>query len=57
MCVIVYKEEKVQLTLDEKTLAYLKGLVETNECASLSHAVRRIVTKHMRERKTGEEHL
>jgi hypothetical protein len=29
---------RVQLTLDEKTLAYLRRLVESGECASLSHA-------------------
>ena len=46
-------KKRVQLTLDEKTLAYLRGLVETNECASLSHAVRRIIARHMREEESG----
>jgi len=45
MCVIVYEE--VQLTLDEETITYLQSLVESGECASLSHAVRKIVAKHM----------
>jgi len=40
---------RVQLTLDEKTIAYLRRLVESGECASLSHAVRKIVGRHMRE--------
>ena len=41
--------KRVQLTLDEKTIAYLRGLVESGECASLSHAVRKIVGHYMRE--------
>jgi len=40
---------RVQLTLNEKTIAYLRRLVESGECASLSHAVRKIVGRHMRE--------
>jgi Arc/MetJ-type ribon-helix-helix transcriptional regulator len=35
--------KRVQLTLDERTLAYLRRLVNCGECASLSHAVRKIV--------------
>ena len=41
--------KRVQLTLDEKSLAYLKSMVESGECASLSHAIRKIVAKYMRE--------
>lgn len=37
------------MTLDEETLTYLKGLVESGDCASLSHAVRRIIKRQMRE--------
>ncbi|MDI6904028.1 MAG: hypothetical protein QMD13_00830 [Candidatus Bathyarchaeia archaeon] len=43
--------KRVQLTLDEKSLAYLKSLVESGDAASLSHAVRKIIAKHMREEK------
>ena len=43
--------KRVQITLDEKTLTYLKSIVESGECASLSHAVRKIVAEHMREDK------
>ena len=39
--------KRVQLTLDEKSLAYLKSVVESGECASLSHAVRKIVARHI----------
>lgn len=41
--------KRVQLTLDEKSLAYLKRLVESGEAASLSHAARKIIAKAMRE--------
>lgn len=41
--------KRVQLTLDEKGLAYLKSLVESGDAASLSHAVRRIIARHMQE--------
>lgn len=47
--------KRVQLTLDEKTLKHLRGLVESGECASLSHAVRRIVKRQMREGKERQE--
>lgn len=40
---------RVQLTLDERTLAYLRRMVQSGECASLSHAVRKIVGHYMRE--------
>ena len=46
--------KRVQLTLDKETLAYLRDLVESGECASLSHAVRKIVRHHMREE---EKHI
>jgi Arc/MetJ-type ribon-helix-helix transcriptional regulator len=46
--------KRVQLTLDERSLAYLRSLVETGECASLSHAVRKIIAKHIREKETAE---
>jgi Arc/MetJ-type ribon-helix-helix transcriptional regulator len=42
--------KRVQITLDEKTLAYLKSLVDSGECASLSHAVRKIVGRYMEEK-------
>jgi len=43
--------KRVQLTLDEKSLAYLKSVVESGECASLSHAVRRIIARYIEEKK------
>jgi Arc/MetJ-type ribon-helix-helix transcriptional regulator len=43
--------KRVQLTLDEKSLAYLKSMVDSGECASLSHAVRKIIARHMQEEK------
>jgi len=46
---------RVQLTLDEKDLAYLKRLVESGECASLSHAVRRIIREYRRLLKARRE--
>jgi len=39
---------RVQLTLDEKGLRYLRRLVSTGECASLSHAIRRIIREYQR---------
>ncbi len=47
---------RVQLTLDEKTIAYLRRLVESRECASLSHAVRKIVGRHMQEEEERIDH-
>jgi Arc/MetJ-type ribon-helix-helix transcriptional regulator len=47
--------KRVQLTLDEKSLAYLKSLVESGECANLSHAVRRIIAKCMEKEKELHE--
>lgn len=47
---------RVQLTLDERSLTYLKSLVESGECASLSHAVRKIIAKAMKEEKKGASH-
>jgi len=41
--------KRVQITLDEKTLAYLRSLVESGECANLSHAIRKIVARYMKE--------
>lgn len=41
--------KRVQITLNEASLAFLRGLVESGECASLSHAVRMIVGHYMRE--------
>ena len=38
------------MTLDEKNLAYLRSLVESGECASLSHATRKIITKYREDR-------
>jgi Arc/MetJ-type ribon-helix-helix transcriptional regulator len=39
---------RVQLTLQEKDLRYLRRLVSTGECASLSHAVRKIIREYQR---------
>jgi Arc/MetJ-type ribon-helix-helix transcriptional regulator len=47
--------KRIQLTLDEKSLAYLKSMVESGECASLSHAVRRIIAKCMEQEKERHE--
>jgi metal-responsive CopG/Arc/MetJ family transcriptional regulator len=43
--------KRVQLTLDEKSPAYLKSVVESGECASLSHTVRRIIARYIEEKK------
>ena len=48
--------KRVQLTLDERTLAYLRRLVKSGECASLSHAVRKIVGHHMQEEEERIDH-
>jgi len=40
--------KRVNLTLDEATLSFLKDLVASGECASLSHAVRVIVGRYLR---------
>lgn len=37
---------RVQLTLEERDLRYLRSLVKSSECASLSHAVRRIIKEY-----------
>lgn len=47
--------KRVALTLDERTITYLRGLVKSGECASLSHAVRKIVGHYMREAERGAE--
>jgi Arc/MetJ-type ribon-helix-helix transcriptional regulator len=47
--------KRVQLTLDEKSLAYLKRLVESGDAASLSHAVRKIIRKQMLKEKERHE--
>ena len=39
--------KRVQLTLDQKSLDYLNSLVDSGECASLSHAVRRSIARLM----------
>jgi len=44
-------KKRVQTSLDEKNLTYLKSLVESGEAASLSHAIRKIVGQRMREEK------
>lgn len=35
---MIMYEKRIQLTLDKKSLAYLKRLVDSGNCASLSHA-------------------
>lgn len=47
MCVCAMKY-RVQLTLDQETYRYLRRLVQTDEAASLSHAVRRVVKEYRR---------
>jgi hypothetical protein len=37
---------RVNLTISEKDLAYLRCLVKSEEAASLSHAVRKIVKQY-----------
>ena len=39
---------RINLTISEKDLAYLRRLVESEEAASLSHAVRKIVKEYRR---------
>ena len=46
--------KRVNLTLDEESLAFLRGLVQSGECASRSHAVRWVVGRYMREHGAGE---
>jgi len=46
-------KHRVQVTLDESTFRYLRSLVDSEEAASLSHAVRRIVKEYRRLRKFG----
>jgi len=48
-------KHRVQLTLDETTYRYLRRLVDTEEAASLSHAVRRIVREYQRLLKAAKE--
>jgi len=49
-------KHRVQLTLDEETFRYLRSLVDSDEAASLSHAVRRIIKEYRRSlRKTRKE--
>ena len=43
--------KRVQLTLDEKSMACLRSLVESGDAASLSHAARKIIAKYMKEEK------
>jgi Arc/MetJ-type ribon-helix-helix transcriptional regulator len=48
--------KRVQVTLDEENLAYLKRLVRSGDSASLSHAIRKIIArvrKEEREKKEG----
>jgi hypothetical protein len=45
-------KHRVQVTLDESTFRYLRGLVDSEEAASLSHAIRRIVKEYRRLAKT-----
>jgi Arc/MetJ-type ribon-helix-helix transcriptional regulator len=40
---------RVQITLDEESLKYLRSLVESGECTSISQATRKIITKHREE--------
>jgi len=40
---------RVQITLDEESLKYLRSLVESGECTSISHATRKIIAKHREE--------
>ncbi len=46
-------KHRLQITLDEATFRYLRRLVESEEAASLSHAIRRIVKEHRRLHKSG----
>jgi len=48
--------KRVQITLDERTLAYLRRLVKCGECASLSHAVRKIVGRLILEEEERIDH-
>jgi Arc/MetJ-type ribon-helix-helix transcriptional regulator len=48
--------KRVQLTLDERTMAYLRRLVKCGECASLSHAVRKIVGRLILEEEGRIDH-
>jgi Arc/MetJ-type ribon-helix-helix transcriptional regulator len=41
-------KHRVQVTLDESTFRYLRSLVDSEEAASLSHAIRRIVKEYRR---------
>jgi len=45
---------RIQLTIEEKDLAYLKRLVKRGEAASLSHAVRRIIKEYQRLKRNQE---
>jgi hypothetical protein len=47
-------KHRVQLTLDEATFRYLRQLVDSQEAASLSHAVRKIVHEYRRTTKRAE---
>ena len=50
-------KHRVQLTLDEETYRYLRRLVDSEEAASLSHAVRRIVKEYRRLPRTRRERM
>ena len=41
---------KVQITLDEESLKYLRSLVESGECKNVSHATRKIIKEHRKMR-------
>jgi len=41
--------KRVQLTLDERSLACLESMVRSGDAASLSHAARKIIARYLRE--------
>jgi len=47
-------KHRVQLTVDEETFRYLRRLVDSEEAASLSHAVRRIVKEYRKLKRAKE---